>query len=251
MQPDEWVLFQFSRSFESKFRHVTFATVGSFFRWCLSDWPLLFFWDSDYRSVFAREADALLSIRPSLAEPPPELRCPLCQAIFKDAVMIPCCHYSFCDKCDYSLFFPPLLNFCDERDFFSPEILFKIVARYIFPKNCNIFVTSVLWPVRFSICDSHNLLSRNYFSISGRHTARADLQMQMPPMRVRQVQKWWPSSQHCSPSSHRSLSGNSSSGKQCWWRPQAAACSWYELSSRLFLRLSFPFKLNYSSWDTV
>ncbi|KAL2642125.1 hypothetical protein R1flu_009712 [Riccia fluitans] len=50
-------------------------------------------------SVFAKEADALLSIRPTSAEPPPELRCPLCQAIFKDAVMIPCCHYSFCDKC--------------------------------------------------------------------------------------------------------------------------------------------------------
>ncbi|BFI08027.1 E3 ubiquitin-protein ligase RBBP6 [Marchantia polymorpha subsp. ruderalis] len=50
-------------------------------------------------SVFAKEADALLSIRPTFAEPPPELRCPLCQAIFKDAVMIPCCHYSFCDKC--------------------------------------------------------------------------------------------------------------------------------------------------------
>ncbi|CAM6098735.1 unnamed protein product [Calypogeia fissa] len=50
-------------------------------------------------SVFAKEADALLAVRPTSAEPPPELRCPLCQAIFKDAVMIPCCHYSFCDKC--------------------------------------------------------------------------------------------------------------------------------------------------------
>ncbi|CAK9868223.1 unnamed protein product [Sphagnum jensenii] len=50
-------------------------------------------------TVFAKEADALLAIRPILIEPPPELRCPLCKNIFKDAVMIPCCQYSFCDKC--------------------------------------------------------------------------------------------------------------------------------------------------------
>jgi hypothetical protein len=58
------------------------------------------------RTVFAKEADALLAIRPILIEPPPELRCPLCKNIFKDAVMIPCCQYSFCDKCK-SLFFKP------------------------------------------------------------------------------------------------------------------------------------------------
>ncbi|KAG0624772.1 hypothetical protein M758_2G002700 [Ceratodon purpureus] len=50
-------------------------------------------------SVFAKEADALLAIRPIYLEPPPELKCPLCSNIFKDAVMIPCCQYSFCDKC--------------------------------------------------------------------------------------------------------------------------------------------------------
>ncbi|KAJ6836640.1 E3 ubiquitin ligase PQT3-like isoform X1 [Iris pallida] len=30
---------------------------------------------------------------------PTELRCSLCNAIFKEAVMIPCCQHSFCDKC--------------------------------------------------------------------------------------------------------------------------------------------------------
>ncbi|XP_072990347.1 uncharacterized protein [Typha latifolia] len=30
---------------------------------------------------------------------PTELRCFLCNTIFKDAVMIPCCQHSFCDKC--------------------------------------------------------------------------------------------------------------------------------------------------------
>ncbi|XP_073103395.1 uncharacterized protein [Elaeis guineensis] len=36
---------------------------------------------------------------------PPELRCSLCNAIFKEAVMIPCCQHSFCDKCIRSALF--------------------------------------------------------------------------------------------------------------------------------------------------
>ncbi|XP_077240388.1 uncharacterized protein LOC143881291 [Tasmannia lanceolata] len=32
-------------------------------------------------------------------ELPAELRCSLCNTIFKEAVMIPCCQHSFCDKC--------------------------------------------------------------------------------------------------------------------------------------------------------
>ncbi|KAJ7514164.1 hypothetical protein O6H91_23G031200 [Diphasiastrum complanatum] len=49
--------------------------------------------------VFAKEADAFCSLRSTLRDLPPELRCSLCQEIFNEAVMIPCCHYSFCDKC--------------------------------------------------------------------------------------------------------------------------------------------------------
>ncbi|KAI3949657.1 hypothetical protein MKW92_025828 [Papaver armeniacum] len=33
------------------------------------------------------------------ADLPSELRCSLCNSIFKEAVMIPCCQHSFCDKC--------------------------------------------------------------------------------------------------------------------------------------------------------
>eukprot|EP00249_Psilotum_nudum_P023482 c28890_g1_i5 orf=401-3727(+) len=50
-------------------------------------------------TAFAKETDSLLISRPTLMEPPAELRCPLCLGIFKEAVMIPCCHYSFCDRC--------------------------------------------------------------------------------------------------------------------------------------------------------
>ncbi|XXG81707.1 hypothetical protein AAC387_Pa09g2281 [Persea americana] len=34
---------------------------------------------------------------------PAELRCSLCNSIFKEAVMIPCCQHSFCDKCIHSV----------------------------------------------------------------------------------------------------------------------------------------------------
>lgn len=30
---------------------------------------------------------------------PSELRCPICNTYFKEAVMIPCCQHSFCKKC--------------------------------------------------------------------------------------------------------------------------------------------------------
>ncbi|XAR57574.1 hypothetical protein NMG60_11025764 [Bertholletia excelsa] len=38
---------------------------------------------------------------PSLqnADLPPELKCSLCNTFFKEAVMIPCCQHSFCEKC--------------------------------------------------------------------------------------------------------------------------------------------------------
>eukprot|EP00850_Spirogloea_muscicola_P016930 SM000141S00874 [mRNA] locus=s141:150040:155595:- [translate_table: standard] len=48
---------------------------------------------------FRKEADVFLSMRPQTLEVPPELQCPLCHRIFRDAVLIPCCQYSFCDQC--------------------------------------------------------------------------------------------------------------------------------------------------------
>jgi hypothetical protein len=34
---------------------------------------------------------------------PPELQCSLCNALFRDAVLIPCCGNSFCDECKPSV----------------------------------------------------------------------------------------------------------------------------------------------------
>ncbi|XP_042037459.1 E3 ubiquitin ligase PQT3-like [Salvia splendens] len=36
---------------------------------------------------------------------PIELKCPLCKNVFMDAVMIPCCQHSFCEKCIYQVLF--------------------------------------------------------------------------------------------------------------------------------------------------
>nr|XP_004303469.2 PREDICTED: uncharacterized protein LOC101301887 [Fragaria vesca subsp. vesca]XP_011467226.1 PREDICTED: uncharacterized protein LOC101301887 [Fragaria vesca subsp. vesca]XP_011467227.1 PREDICTED: uncharacterized protein LOC101301887 [Fragaria vesca subsp. vesca] len=33
------------------------------------------------------------------ADMPSEMKCPLCNSLFKEAVMIPCCQHSFCEKC--------------------------------------------------------------------------------------------------------------------------------------------------------
>ncbi|XP_057850363.2 E3 ubiquitin ligase PARAQUAT TOLERANCE 3 isoform X1 [Cryptomeria japonica] len=48
--------------------------------------------------IFAKKADAILPTLPN-SELPSELKCSLCQAIFKEAVMIPCCQFSFCHDC--------------------------------------------------------------------------------------------------------------------------------------------------------
>lgn len=44
---------------------------------------------------------------------PSDIKCPLCDLVYKDAVMIPCCQHSFCEKCKFLmmcifLFFLPL-----------------------------------------------------------------------------------------------------------------------------------------------
>jgi hypothetical protein len=35
------------------------------------------------------------------ADFPSELKCSLCDSFFKEAVMIPCCQHSFCQKCKF------------------------------------------------------------------------------------------------------------------------------------------------------
>lgn len=54
------------------------------------------------RADFEKEIEGLPSTRP-VGELPPELHCPLCKEVMKDAVLTSkCCFKSFCDKCKLS-----------------------------------------------------------------------------------------------------------------------------------------------------
>ncbi|RZR98267.1 hypothetical protein BHM03_00027584 [Ensete ventricosum] len=51
------------------------------------------------RAAFEKEIEGLPTTRP-VSDLPPELRCPLCKEVMKDAVLTSkCCFRSFCDKC--------------------------------------------------------------------------------------------------------------------------------------------------------
>ena len=51
------------------------------------------------RDAFEKEIEGLPSTR-SVGDLPPELHCPLCKEVMKDAVLTSkCCFKSFCDKC--------------------------------------------------------------------------------------------------------------------------------------------------------
>lgn len=52
-----------------------------------------------YRAAFEKEIEGMPSTR-SVGDLPPELHCPLCKDVMKDAVLTSkCCFKSFCDKC--------------------------------------------------------------------------------------------------------------------------------------------------------
>lgn len=55
-----------------------------------------------YRAAFEKEIEGLPSNTRSVGDLPPELHCPLCKEVMKDAVLTSkCCFKSFCDKCKY------------------------------------------------------------------------------------------------------------------------------------------------------
>lgn len=56
-----------------------------------------------YRAAFEKEIEGMPSTH-SVGDLPPELHCPLCKEVMKDAVLTSkCCFKSFCDKCKLSI----------------------------------------------------------------------------------------------------------------------------------------------------
>ena len=70
-------------------------------------------------------------MRPQTEQVPPDLQCPLCGELFREAVIIPCCGKSFCDSCirprllEETLSSGNALGTCPEckRDGISPDSL--------------------------------------------------------------------------------------------------------------------------------
>lgn len=56
------------------------------------------------RAIFEKEVTGMLQKRNMLENIPPELCCPLCRGVLKEAVLTSkCCFKSYCDKCTADL----------------------------------------------------------------------------------------------------------------------------------------------------
>ncbi len=51
------------------------------------------------QSCLPTKAGLHMGRSPSAIDIPDDLKCPLCSALFREAVLIPCCGTSFCDAC--------------------------------------------------------------------------------------------------------------------------------------------------------
>ena len=78
------------------------------------------------RAAFDKEFEGLPSTR-SVGDLPPELHCPLCKEVMKDAVLTSkCCFMSFCDKCEFYSY----LFHASSGSFSLPMVLFRHVESY-------------------------------------------------------------------------------------------------------------------------
>ncbi|KAL2545099.1 E3 ubiquitin ligase PARAQUAT TOLERANCE 3-like [Forsythia ovata] len=95
----------------------------------------------DFGLEFLCEKEDIAGLRPSMGnfkpaqntKMPVELICSLCNTCINEAVMIPCCQYSFCEKCELSeteLF----MDVC--RDILKPtgvlyDVPLKVVRKFV------------------------------------------------------------------------------------------------------------------------
>lgn len=85
------------------------------------------------RAAFEKEIEGLPTTR-SVGDLPPELHCPLCKEVMKDAVLTSkCCFRSFCDKCKLSFKFL-IVCVSDSYDITGPVVfLYILLYRRVFP----------------------------------------------------------------------------------------------------------------------
>ncbi|XP_057547577.1 E3 ubiquitin ligase PARAQUAT TOLERANCE 3-like [Amaranthus tricolor] len=74
-------------------------------------------------AAFEKEIEGLPSTR-SVGDLPPELHCPLCKEVMKDAVLTSkCCFQSFCDKCIRDYIISKSICICGARDVLADDLL--------------------------------------------------------------------------------------------------------------------------------
>ncbi|VAI59454.1 unnamed protein product [Triticum turgidum subsp. durum] len=74
-------------------------------------------------AAFEREIEGLPTTR-SLSDLPPELRCPLCKEVMKDAVLTSkCCFKSFCDKCIRDYIISKSMCVCGATSILADDLL--------------------------------------------------------------------------------------------------------------------------------
>ncbi|XP_059440781.1 E3 ubiquitin ligase PQT3-like isoform X2 [Corylus avellana] len=74
-------------------------------------------------AAFEKEIEGLPSTR-SVGELPPELHCPLCKEVMKDAVLTSkCCFESFCDKCIRDHFISKSMCVCGAKNILADDLL--------------------------------------------------------------------------------------------------------------------------------
>ncbi|KFK32178.1 hypothetical protein AALP_AA6G207800 [Arabis alpina] len=74
--------------------------------------------------AFEKEMEGLPSTTRSVAELPPELRCPLCKEVMKDAALTSkCCFQSFCDKCIRDHIIAKSMCVCGATDVLADDLL--------------------------------------------------------------------------------------------------------------------------------
>ncbi|GAB4835008.1 hypothetical protein Ancab_033275 [Ancistrocladus abbreviatus] len=74
-------------------------------------------------AAFEKEIEGLPSTR-SVGDLPPELHCPLCKEVMKDAVLTSkCCFKSFCDKCIRDYIISKSMCVCGAKDILADDLL--------------------------------------------------------------------------------------------------------------------------------
>ncbi|KAH7653125.1 E3 ubiquitin-protein ligase RBBP6 protein [Dioscorea alata] len=74
-------------------------------------------------AAFEKEIEGLPSTRP-VSDLPPELRCPLCKEVMKDAVLTSkCCFSSFCDKCIRDYIITKSMCVCGATNILADDLL--------------------------------------------------------------------------------------------------------------------------------